>query len=114
MVEFPTGTVTFLFSDLEVSTRLWEREPEAMRSALGRHDLILRDAVSANGGRLVKGTGDGIHAAFATADAAVGAAVESQLALGTEPWGVSDRCECGWVSTPVSPNSVMVTTSVLR
>jgi class 3 adenylate cyclase len=85
MVEFPTGTVTVLFSDLEVSTRLWEREPDAMRGALGRHDLILREAVDANGGRLVKGTGDGIHAAFATASAAVDAAIGSQLRLGDEP-----------------------------
>ncbi len=90
MVELPTGTVTFLFTDLEVSTRLWEQEPEAMRGALARHDVILRQAVAANGGQLVKGTGDGIHAAFATADAAVEAAIESQLALGGEPWGVSE------------------------
>jgi class 3 adenylate cyclase len=42
----PSGTVTFLFTDLEVSTRLWERQPDAMRGALARHDVILRDRPS--------------------------------------------------------------------
>ncbi len=45
MVELPSGTVTFLFTDLEGSTRLWEEHPEAMKGALARHDEILRDAV---------------------------------------------------------------------
>ena len=45
MTELPSGTVTFLFTDLEGSTRLWEEFPEAMRGALARHDEILRDAV---------------------------------------------------------------------
>ena len=48
MAELPAGTVTFLFTDLEVSTRLWEAEPEAMQPALARHDAILRDAVAAH------------------------------------------------------------------
>jgi predicted ATPase/class 3 adenylate cyclase len=90
VAELPSGTVTFLFTDLEVSTRLWEQEPEAMRGALARHDAILRDAVAAHGGHVVKGTGDGIHAAFATADAAVHAAIDAQLAVGAERWGVSE------------------------
>jgi predicted ATPase/class 3 adenylate cyclase len=90
LADLPSGTVTFLFTDLEVSTRLWEREPDAMRGALARHDVILREAVAVNGGQLVKGTGDGIHAAFATAAAAVRAAIESQLMLGGETWGVSE------------------------
>ena len=71
MAELPSGTVTFLFTDLEVSTRLWEQEPDAMRAALARHDAILREAIAAHGGHVVKGTGDGVHAVFATADAAV-------------------------------------------
>jgi predicted ATPase/class 3 adenylate cyclase len=86
----PTGTVTFLFTDLEVSTRLWEQEPDAMREALARHDEILRAAVASNGGHVVKGRGDGVHAAFATADDAVRAAVGSQVALGAELWPVSE------------------------
>jgi predicted ATPase/class 3 adenylate cyclase len=90
MVELPSGTVTFLFTDLEVSTRLWEREPDAMRVALARHDAILREVVSASGGRVVKGRGDGVHAVFATVDAALGAAIDSQRAVGSEAWPVSE------------------------
>src|SRR5262249_2973536 len=86
MSEFPTGTVTFLLTDIEISTRLWERQPEAMRDALARHDMILRDAAAASGGRVVKGTGDGLFAVFATADSALKAALDAQLALSREPW----------------------------
>jgi len=62
MNELPTGTVTFLFTDLAVSTRLWEQEPDAMRAALARHDFIVREAVAKHDGEVVKGTGDGAHA----------------------------------------------------
>ena len=77
----PTGTVTFLFTDLEGSTRLWDEHPEAMKSALARHDELLRAAVESHGGHVVKTTGDGLHAAFGTADDAVAAAVAGQRAL---------------------------------
>jgi len=70
----PTGTVTFLFTDLEGSTRLWDEHPDAMKSALARHDELLRAAVESHGGHVVKTTGDGLHAAFGTADDAVAAA----------------------------------------
>jgi predicted ATPase/class 3 adenylate cyclase len=82
----PTGTVTFLFTDLEGSTRLWEEHPDDMRVALARHDEILRKTVEAHDGAIVKTTGDGLHAAFATADHALGAAVDAQLALTGEVW----------------------------
>jgi predicted ATPase/class 3 adenylate cyclase len=85
-VDPPVGTVTFLFTDLESSTRLWEEHPEAMRDALKRHDALLQAAVEAHCGYLVKTTGDGIHAAFATADAAVLAAIDGQRALVGERW----------------------------
>jgi predicted ATPase/class 3 adenylate cyclase len=87
MAELPAGTVTFLFTDLESSTRLWEQHPEAMKGALARHDVILRDAVQGRGGQVVKTTGDGVHAAFGRAEDAVAAAVEAQLALDAESWG---------------------------
>jgi predicted ATPase/class 3 adenylate cyclase len=90
MAELPTGTVTFLFTDLEVSTRLWDQEPEAMRAALARHDAILRKAVAVHGGEVVKGRGDGVHAVFATADGAIGAAIDAQVAMGAESWDVSE------------------------
>jgi predicted ATPase/class 3 adenylate cyclase len=87
VANLPAGTVTFLFTDLEGSSRLWEEEPEAMKSALARHDALLREAVGAHGGQVVKSTGDGLHAVFATADAAVAAAVAGQVSLGRETWG---------------------------
>jgi predicted ATPase/class 3 adenylate cyclase len=90
MVGLPSGTVTFLFTDLEVSTRLWEQEPDAMRGALARHDALLREAVTRHSGHVVKGTGDGIHAVFATADAAVEAAIDAQLCIAAEQWAVSE------------------------
>ena len=88
--ELPTGTVTFLFTDLEVSTRLWDLEPDAMQAALARHDEILREGVAAHGGHVVKGRGDGVHAVFATADAAVRAAIDCELAMSVEQWTVSE------------------------
>jgi predicted ATPase/class 3 adenylate cyclase len=90
MAGLPSGTVTFLFTDLEVSTRLWDQEPEAMRAALARHDAVLRDAVAVHGGQVVKGRGDGVHAVFATADGAIGAAIDAQVAMGAESWEVSE------------------------
>ena len=87
MVELPSGTVTFVFTDLEDSTRLWEAHPRAMQPALARHDEILRDVVTAHAGSIVKTTGDGIHAAFPTAHDALDAAVAMQLALVGEEFG---------------------------
>jgi predicted ATPase len=81
MGEMPSGTVTFLFTDIEGSTRRWEQDPEAMRSVLAAHDEVLRDAIEGQAGFLFKHTGDGICAAFSSANAAVAAAVAGQLAL---------------------------------
>ena len=83
----PTGTVTFLFTDLEGSTRLWEEFPDAMGDALARHDEILRDAVERNRGSIVKTTGDGVHAAFTSARRGVDAALDAQLVLQGTDWG---------------------------
>ena len=84
----PSGTVTFLFTDLEGSTRLWEEHADAMTSALARHDQILRTAVEVHAGFVVKTTGDGLHAAFPTAPDALRAALEAQRALVAEQWAV--------------------------
>jgi predicted ATPase/class 3 adenylate cyclase len=86
MAELPTGTVTFLFTDIEGSTRLWEEHPEEMKAALARHDEILRDAVEAHDGHIVKTTGDGVHAAFTTGHDAAGASLRAQAALSAEQW----------------------------
>src|SRR4051812_45900447 len=85
----PTGTVTFLFTDIEGSTRLWEEQPSAMQTALARHDAILTDVVLAHGGNVVKTTGDGVHAVFPVAEAGVEAALDGQLQLTNEPCGVT-------------------------
>jgi predicted ATPase len=82
--ELPTGTVTFLFTDLESSTRLWEEQPDAMRAALARHDEILRDAIEGRAGRVVKSTGDGLHGVFGSAEDALRAAAAGQVALAAE------------------------------
>jgi predicted ATPase/class 3 adenylate cyclase len=84
--EAPVGTVTFVFTDLEGSTRLWEQHPEAMRDALARHDELLRTAVSDHGGHVVKTTGDGVHAVFASARDALLAAADAQRAMEGEAW----------------------------
>ena len=82
----PTGTVTFLFTDIEGSTKLWEAHPEAMRVALARHDALLREAIVNANGYVFKTVGDAFCAAFASAPEAVAAALAVQLALHTEPW----------------------------
>ncbi len=86
MAELPSGTVTFLFTDVEGSTALWEHDAAAMQGALARHDQIVRTAIEDHDGHVVKTTGDGFHAAFATAEDAVLAAVSGQVALGREQW----------------------------
>jgi len=83
----PTGTITFLFSDIEGSTRLWERYPEAMRSALRRHDEIMRSAMAENAGHVFKTIGDAFCVAFDRAGDALAAAAEAQHALHDESWG---------------------------
>lgn len=77
----PSGVVTFLFTDIEGSTRRWEADPETMRAALVAHDEVLRSAIKAHGGVLFKHTGDGVCAVFTSPKAAVDAAVAAQRAL---------------------------------
>src|SRR3954469_24821232 len=81
-----SGTVAFLFTDIEGSTRLWEEQPAAMTAALARHDAILRAAIEAAGGRVVKTTGDGMMAVFGFAYGAAAAAIAAQEALLSEAW----------------------------
>ena len=82
----PSGTVTFLFTDIEGSTRLWEEHPQAMRTALARHDTLLRQAITSSAGVVFKTIGDAFCAAFATAPNALCAALAAQRALIAEPW----------------------------
>jgi predicted ATPase/class 3 adenylate cyclase len=85
----PSGTVTFLFTDVEGSTRLWDENPDVMNHAMPRHDELLRDAVESHHGFIVKDAGDGFHAAFATAHDAVTAAVAAQRALLADDWNIT-------------------------
>lgn len=83
----PSGTVTFLFTDIEGSTQLWELHPEAMKSALAKHDSLLHGIFLMHNGRIVKTTGDGFHVVFETATDAVQSAIHSQQALQKDAWG---------------------------
>ena len=82
----PTGTVTFLFTDLESSTRLWQQSPDLMETALHRHDEIIRSCVAARDGYIFATGGDGFAVAFVSAGDAIAVAVESQRALIAEAW----------------------------
>lgn len=88
---------TYLFTDLEGSTRLWEQQPERMRPALAWHDRLVRAAVSDHDGRVVKSTGDGIHAAFGDPLNAVRAALTLQLHLADaeRTVGIPLKVRCG-------------------
>jgi predicted ATPase/class 3 adenylate cyclase/Tfp pilus assembly protein PilF len=90
MSNHPTGTVTFLFTDIQGSTALWATMPEAMRHSLAHHDTLVRQAIEAYGGHLFKVIGDAIQAAFSTSEQALRAAVAAQTALHRQPtevWG---------------------------
>jgi predicted ATPase/class 3 adenylate cyclase len=81
-----TETLTFLFTDLEGSTRLWQEYPEAMKIILSRHDELLRTAIEGNNGRVVKTTGDGFHAAFTSAQDGLNVCIQAQQNLIKESW----------------------------
>jgi predicted ATPase/class 3 adenylate cyclase len=83
----PSATLTFLFTDLEGSTRLWQQHPGAMETALARHDDLIRDAIEGANGQVVKTTGDGFYAAFAAAQDGLRACLQSQRSLLAEAWG---------------------------
>src|SRR5688572_29250229 len=87
MPDLPSGTVTFLFTDIEGSTALWERDRAAMQAAVERHLALLDEAIAAQGGVLFKTVGDAIQAAFPTVPKAITAAIDAQGALRREDWG---------------------------
>ena len=109
----PTGTVTFLFTDIVGSTRRWEEHGEQMAAALARHDVLLSAAIEEAGGTVLKHTGDGVLAVFRSAAAAVAAAVSAQ-----QPWrssrGGASRSRCGWACTRARRSRSAATTSVRR
>jgi class 3 adenylate cyclase len=88
MAELPSGTLTFLFTDIEGSTRMWEQHPRAMQAAVARHDLLLREVIEQNGGYVFKTVGDAFCAAFPTAPQALEAALSAQRALHDADWSL--------------------------
>ncbi len=87
MAERPTGTVTFLFTDIEGSTRLWAEHPEPMGKAVARHEKLIVEAVESRRGHVFFTAGDSFGVAFASAGEAVSAAVAAQVAISTGEWG---------------------------
>src|SRR5687768_9887313 len=88
MTELPSRTVTFLLTDVEGSTALWEQAPAAMRMALARHDALFEHAIREHGGVHIRprGEGDSRFAVFAGAPEALAAALKIQRAFAAEPW----------------------------
>src|SRR5262249_58993351 len=82
----PFGTVTFRFTDIESSPRLWDERPDVMAVALARHDALVRSVVEAHDGFVFSTGGDGFAVAFGSARSALAAAVAAQRALTGEPW----------------------------
>src|SRR5918998_1015880 len=86
MADLPTGTVTFLFTDVEGSTKLWGRYPEAMQATMARHDEVLREVMDTSGGFVFKTVGDAFCVAFSSASHALEASLAAQRALLSEEW----------------------------
>ena len=88
MTDLPSGTITYLFTDVEGSTPLWQRHPDEMKIVMARHDSLLTSTFEANGGTVVRprGEGDSIFAVFLRASDAVGASCEAQQLLLRETW----------------------------
>ena len=116
MASLPSGTVTFLFTDIEGSTRLWDIGNSAMQDAVARHDVLMRNAIESAGGHVFKTIGDAFCAAFATAPEALVAALTAQTAIHTERWptplglrvrmalntGIADLRQCDYFGTALN------------
>jgi predicted ATPase/class 3 adenylate cyclase len=85
--ELASQTLAFLFTDIEGSTRLWEKYQQPMKDALERHDAILREAVESSNGQVVKSTGDGLMAVFGSAADGVSTCLKAQHDLASARWG---------------------------
>lgn len=87
MEHYPQGTITFVFTDIVGSTRLWERFPTAMGDAVRRHDALMREIFSSHGGYVFKTVGDACCVAFCDPGTALEAAVEVQRRIRSVGWG---------------------------
>ena len=86
VVSIPTGVVSFLFTDVEGSTRLWESEPDGMAASLAHHDQVIRTAIDAHGGHVFSTAGDAFAVSFTSTAEAVAAALAIQLGLVATEW----------------------------
>ncbi len=116
------GVLTFLFTDIQGSTQLWEKYPQAMAIALARHDALLRQAVEASGGHIFKTAGDAVYAVFMRPQAGLAAALAGQRALIGEAWGetgplrvrmalhtgAADACDGDYFGPPLSRLSRLI------
>ena len=100
-VQPPSGTVTFLFTDIEDSTRFWESTPADMTAAVQAHDVIVRSAIERHGGHVFATGGDGFCAAFSSAVDAVSG--RSRVAAGAGEATTPSRSPSGWRSTRARP-----------
>src|SRR6202521_2690606 len=99
MQALPSGTVTFLFTDIEGSTRLIEQHPDSMEEAQARHNALLKSAIDAHRGYVFQVVGDAFCSVFENPGDAASAALEAQRAIHGER---SARCACGWACTPAT------------
>jgi len=121
----PSTHLTFLFTDIEASSRAWEAQPAVMSLALARHDELLQTAVKSAGGSVFKHTGDGVCAAFPTARGGVAAALAAQEALQAEDWseaaplrvrmalhsGAVERREADFFGSPLNRTARLLSTA---
>ncbi|MDX1690941.1 MAG: adenylate/guanylate cyclase domain-containing protein [Acidimicrobiia bacterium] len=108
----PSGTVTFLFTDIEGSTRLWDAHPDDMSEAQAAHDRILRRSIADRDGYVFSHAGDGLGASFASPMSALDTALDVQRSLaGVGGPRRSARSGCGWACTPAPPRSATATIS---
>ena len=92
----PSGIVTFLFTDIEGSTALWEKMPDAMKHALAQHDQILHLAIAKYNGYAFKQIGDAFQAAFVSPVDALNTAVDAQRDLRNASWGETGGSACAY------------------
>jgi class 3 adenylate cyclase len=119
MATLPTGTVTFLFTDIEGSAKLWEQSSDAMKAALAQHDALMRQTIEAHNGYVFKTVGDAFCAAFATATDALAACLMAQRTLSQKTSEVSETSEVWPLRVRMglhtgAPKNVMTTTSARR
>jgi class 3 adenylate cyclase len=95
VVEFPSGTLTFLFTDLQGSTANWEANPDVRREAVARHDELLAETVVSNHGQVVKTACDGLVAVFGNAGDGVAGPLACQPTLATEDWPTVIKARMG-------------------